>query len=424
MATAPPRTAKRTRIDAPSNVQSSSPLAAAKNLVQQHCESLQHNLQELLKDSAIKHFLIHMELANRKQRAVSKMEDTDTYVPRSLKLNCTLHCSELAKQDPEYTNLAETLATVVSTFQNAAKATVISATKLDVKVHKTAATKTLCEAIYKVSTSFMTLNDHNLAEVHKFAHSIIDRHYEEMTPMFGLTEFATLEQFKQRYINYTTATAPLPHPFIAPDAHLAHNPAAGIANPYAAANNAVNINATTRKNENTIDSIWRTIRICFIDSWQTFLRQQKDNDTALKMKHLSTTLLVGAATEAAQMQVDQEPAVTPALLRKLIAEGTAQAVAPLQATIKRLEAKGKKLETQVKNNPRGPRGASRKQSNPGRGNQHQPRADQEADAPVNASPHENRNKNSRSSNKRSGGRTSNSARGGNKRQQRSGRRQN
>ena len=88
------------------------------------------------------------------------------------------------------------------------------------------------------------------------------------------------------------------------------------------------------------------------------------------MKQLSTTLLVGAATEAAQMQVDQEPAVNPALLKTLIAEGIAQANAPLQATIKRLEAKGKKLEAQVKKQPRGHRGASRKQLNPGRGSQH------------------------------------------------------
>jgi len=407
---------KRTRIDTTlSHGQSASPLAAAKNVVTNYCESLHTSLQDLLTDSAIKNFLLHMEISNRKARAVTKMETEPDYVPRSLKLNCTLHATKLCQQDPEYQDLATALSDSVTAFQNAGKATVIASARLDSKVHKNAATKALCEGIYKISSAFITINGHNVNQVHKFSNTIMERFYEEILPIFELDDFATLDQFQSNYVTFTTATAPLPNPFVAPDNHLPHNaagnlPATPVApNPYV---NQQNADANTRKNEATISHIWRCIRTCYIDSWHTFIRQQKHNDTALKLKKLSTDFLTTNATEAAQMQVDQEPAVNPQLLQTLIAQGVAQATAPLRATIQSLEA-------QVKNNPRSPRGASRAQAKSGRGTPRQPRGGRGAAEADNASASDNADNSSNQSNKRSGKRNAGSNRRGNKQNRRS-----
>ena len=126
-ATAIPRKKqKRAPFDPQSSHQSTAPLAAAKEIVSTHCKSLQHDFQDLLTDSAINRFLRDMELANRKQRTVTKMEADAAYVPWSIKLKCTLHCTELAKQDAEYANLEATLQTAVKDFETSAKITIVA----------------------------------------------------------------------------------------------------------------------------------------------------------------------------------------------------------------------------------------------------------------------------------------------------------
>ena len=416
-ATAIPRKKqKRAPFDPQSSHQSTAPLAAAKEIVSTHCKSLQHDFQDLLTDSAINRFLRDMELANRKQRIVTKMEADAAYVPRSIKLKCTLHCTELAKQDAEYANLEATLQTAVKNFETSAKSTIVASTKLDIKVHRIAAKNTFCTALYTVSSAFAIKGEYPAAQVHRFANSIMVRYHEEIMPIFELDDFTTLAHLCASYVLATPATDPLPRPFVAPNARPQHNDAAAAApvqNPYNLQEDE-QINARTRKIENTISSIWRTLKTCYVDSWTVFLNQQKTNDQALQLKKMATTILTDTATATAQMQVDQEPAVTPEILQALISKSVSLATAPLLANIRKLETKISK-----NSNTRSPsRGASRAQTNSG-GRLQQRQAGPEAGAPANASSQRNKNNNSRTSNKRSGNRNTTSDKRASKQQRRS-----
>ena len=371
MATAPQRNNKRTRFDTSGSHQSRAmPLASFKDVVSNHCESLQPSLRDILNNSAVQQFLTFMHTANQKKRAVVKMETDIDYVPRSVKLNCELFCTKLAQQDAEYTNLAETLAESVNTFEISAKVTIINGVKLDVKVHLHAAKRTLCEAIYKASKAYITLNDLNLQHVHKYANTIMDRHHEDITPIFSLDDFSTKEQLKSCYIEFTSGEAPLPVPFIAPDNLPRANNQNGIPaavapviNPYKNAAAAANNQNANRQAEDTLDLIWRSIRTCFLDAWAAYLRQQKANDDAIRMKKMSTELLTTEATAATAMQVDQEAALSPAALSALVQQEVQKATAPLTNTIRSLESK-------LKNSTGGHRGPSHRTQRPGRGGRH------------------------------------------------------
>ncbi|CAJ1951532.1 unnamed protein product [Cylindrotheca closterium] len=448
MATTPQRDNKRTRFDNSASDQSSAPpLASFKDVVQNHCASLQPALRDILINSATIQFLPHMDTANKKERAVTRMESEAAYVPRSVKLHCKLHCTKLTTQDAEYANLEATLSNSARTFEQAAKATIVQATKLDVKVHRTAAKRVFCEALYKASKAYITLNDLDLQQIHKYANTIMDRHHEEITPIFELPDFITKEHLKANYTQFTSATEPLPNPFLPPDILPRANnnnlplgnqavvaPAANL-NPYHNAAAAAQNQNVNRHIEDTLAHIWRSIRTCFLDAWTAYLRQQKDNDNALRMKKMSTELLTNEATAATAMQIDQEAALPPATLATLIQREVLKATAPLKGTIRG-------LETQLKNSQRGLPGASLKPQRPGKGGRGRggggrgrgrgnpnagraPRQDgPQAAESANASNRDSQGTNTNASRDRSNNKRSNSSNAGNKRKHRSGRKRN
>jgi len=434
MATAQQRNNKRVRLDeTTSREQSHSPLDTAKKIVVAHCESLQPELQTLLRKNALDDFLLPLKVANQKKRSVSKMEADPQYFPKSIKLKCQLYCSELAKKDAEYNNLSEELSTAVTAFETSAKATVIRGTKLDQRVHLEAAKKGICLALLHITSSFLFINGTDRNQAHKYANTIMERYHEDILPIFSdLANFNTLAHFRTAYCTFTTAQQPLPNPFVHPAAHLAHNPPGGNAANGAAPNAAINNGAPeTRLAENTITQIWTSLRTCFVDSWKAFLKQQKTNDQALELKKFATHILAGDATAAAAMHVDQEPAADQPVLAQLVQQTVAPLINQIEKLQKQVNAQGQnKNQNQNQNkkgtknqNQRGRRGASRTQTNPGRGNvqQQQPQDDRRAGAHANASSSNSRRNNSSQSNRRSGGRNSNSNRRGNRQLSRSGR---
>jgi hypothetical protein len=160
--------------------------------------------------------------------------------------------------------------------------------------------------------------------------------------------YTTLAHLCASYVLSTPATDPLPRPFIAPNARPQHNAAAAAApvqNPYNLQEDE-QINARNRKIENTVSSIWRTLKKCYVDSWTIFLNQQKMNDQALQLKEMATTILTdNARTATAKMQVDQEPAVAPEMLQALISQSNTLATAPLLANIRKIETKFQKTRS-------------------------------------------------------------------------------
>lgn len=351
-------------------------MAAAIRFVSSYCESLQPSLQTLLTESVKSHFLSDMSKANQKYNAARKMENDAEYVPRSIKLDCKIYCSELAKKDPEYTDLSQALKTAVGQFQDSAKQVIIRSTKMDARVHQQAAKKTFCEALASTSQFYAKMNDHNLNSVHKFAATIIERHHEAILPIFGLEDFRTIAHFKSEYIKYSTATDPLPQPFIAPD-NLVHNVAGNVANVIQIAQaqaHEAQVNAVTTRNERTLSQLWTTLQTCYIQSWNIFLATQKKNAKDLELKKISTSLLVTTATENATMEVDEEQAMPPEVLQGLIDQRVAQtvaqkvnqavslAVAKATAALEKKLIKGKDQNSQLRGQPRGASHAKRNSS--------------------------------------------------------------
>jgi hypothetical protein len=302
------------------------------------------------------------------------MEAADDYFPRSVKIDVKIHCSDLAKKSPDYNAIDEEMKLVVTAFQQQAKETIIKATKLDAKVHQNAADKVLMETLQQISMAFITLDDQPHAHVHKFAHTIIDRHHEELC---RLVSFSSRNEILAAYQQYTDAPVVLPAPFLAPA--IMPRAATAIAtppvhNPYftppatppaALPNLAPN---DSRRIEATLTKIWTAIRSCFIRPWTTYLAIQDQNDKTLQLKKILATQQTTAATDVAQMLVDGEEAVTPAVINALIEQKVAQKV---NAHLKETQKEISELRNLVKQNSknetqRGRQGAStRKKKSPG-----------------------------------------------------------
>jgi hypothetical protein len=364
---------KRTRFDPTANPRaqsSSSPMHHASLAVKNYCATLHNQISSILLNLSLDKFLKNKRLADSKHRQFRKMETADDYFPRSVKIDVKIHCSDIAKKSPDYNVIDEEMKIVVAEFQQRAKETIIKATKLDAKVHQTAADKVLMEAIQQISTAFITLDDQPHAHVHQFAHTIIDRYHEDLRE---LVSFSTKNEIIAAYQLYTDAPVALPAPFLAPAvlprainavAPNMHNPYVPATPPAALPNLAPN---DIRRTELTINKIWIAIRSCFIRPWATYLAIQDQNDKTLQLKKILATQQTTAATDVAQMLVDGEEAVTPAVINALIEQKVAQKVsAQLKTTQKEINelrnlVKNSKNETQ-----RGRQGAStRKKKSPG-----------------------------------------------------------
>jgi hypothetical protein len=364
---------KRTRFDPTANPNaqsSSSPMHHASLAVKNYCATLHNQISSILLSLSLDKFLKNKRLADSKHRQFRKMETADDYFPRSVKIDVKIHCSELSKKSPDYTAIDEEMKLVVAEFQQRAKETIIKATKLDAQVHQTAADKVLMEAIQQISMAFITLDDQPHAHVHQFAHTIIDRYHEDLC---HLVSFSTKNEIIAAYQLYTDAPVALPAPFLAPAVlpRAINAVAPNVRNPYIPAtppaalpNLAPN---DIRRTEPTIQKIWTAIRSCFIRPWATYIAIQDQNDKTLQLKKILATQQTTAATDVAQMLVDGEEAVTPAVINALIEQKVAQKVsAQLKTTQKEINelrnlVKNSKNETQ-----RGRQGAStRKKKSPG-----------------------------------------------------------
>jgi hypothetical protein len=352
--------------------------------VRNYCATLHNQISPILLKLSLDQFLKNKRLADLKQRQYRKMESADDYYPRSVKIDVKVHCSDLAKKSPDYDAIDEEMKLVVTSFQQQAKETIIKATKLDSKVHQTAADKVLMEAIQQVSMAFITLDDQPHAHVHQFAHTIIDRYHEELCT---LVSFSTKNEIITAYQTYTDAPAALPAPFLAPAVlpRAANAIAPNFRNPYFPATPpavppdlAPNDN---RRTETTVTKIWTAIRNCFIRPWTTYLAIQDQNDKTIQLKKILVTQQTTAATDVAQMLVDGEEAVTPAIINALIEQKVASKVsAHLKDTQKEInELRNLVKQNTKKETQRGRQGASTtKKKSPGTA-QRQAKAGQKVD---------------------------------------------
>jgi hypothetical protein len=370
--------------------------------VKNYCETLHNQISPILLELSIDKFLNYKRLADLKQRQFKKMEDNDEYYPRSVKIAVKIHCSDLAKKSPDYNAIDEDMKLVVATFQQQAKVTIIKATKLDASVHQTEADKVLMEVIQQLSMAFITLDDQPHAHVHKFAHTIIDRHHEDICK---LVTFSTKDEIITAYKTFTDAPAALPAPFIAPAVlpRAANAIAQNLRNPYLPATPpAVLPNIAPNdlnRAEITIHKIWTSFQNCFIRPWATYLTVQAQNDKSLQLKKLLATQQTTAATDVTQMLVDGEQTVTPAVINALIEQKVSQKVsAQLKSTQRELTELRKIVQNNSKNGTqRGHQGASTtKKKSPGN-----PRRPAKAGQKVDESDNDS-TKNSRKREKKSG----------------------
>jgi hypothetical protein len=339
--------------------------------VRNYCETLHNQISSILLNLSLDKFLKNKRLADLKKRQYAKMEIADDYFPRSVKIDVKILCSDLAKKSPDYNAIDEEMKQVVTTFQQQAKETIVKATKLDAKVHQAEADKVLMEAIQQISMAFITLDDQPHAHVHQFAHTIIDRFHEELCQ---IVSFSTKNEIIAAYQTYTDAPAALPAPFLAPAVlpRAVNANAPNVRNPYFPATPPAALPDLApddhRRTEPTINKIWISIRNCFIRPWKTYLAIQDQNDKTLQLKKILATQQTTAATDVAQMLVDGEEAVTPAVINALIEQKVASKVS---AHLKNTQKEISDLRNLVKQNTkketqRGRQGASTiKKKSPG-----------------------------------------------------------
>jgi hypothetical protein len=344
---------KRVRIDSsafsPEDAMST-PMAAARSTLKNHCESLQPEIATLLQTLGKEHLLTLQKILH-KDTQIKKLQDDDELIPRSARIKFTLTTSKLAEADPGYTGLKEETETLVLDFQKSLKTKIIKVTELEVKLLRAQIQVALASNLFVV-TKALLICDTLTPDPHQIVNTILEEYAAPLLLSFEMT----VDDFRKLYCTTHTIEA-LPPPIAGAAVHPLGHDAANIPTPVL----------------QTFVKIYRVIEDIFLAPWTSYIDMEKRLAIAVALKTLRVEHLEPAATDSAAMLIDSEAAVEPPQLRAIIdAQVTsklAKELAALKITIATL-----------KNQPRGPPGgASLKKKNQAG------KADANANATKNAS---------------------------------------
>ena len=304
------------------------PKSQAQAYISQHVESLHHNIATILKKVGFDHInLIHKLLGKTNQ--LLKMELDQSLIPRSARLDFTLKSSKKVEELPDYIQLKEETEIYIKAVKQNLKARIIVATKLEIKALR----KELLE--HFVKGSFLTAKTLKIgegepaADIHSIISQIINDSHEYFLPHFD-TDLPTFKETYKTLLDVATFPTPgiaAPEPsqqLVVLSPHFAANAPRPVPVPMPMSNS----NATIK----------RTIECLFITSVERYSAQEKRNEININLKKLDINHLTEAATAEAEMDVSNEPSVTPENLKELVAKETKLATAALLKQVNKLQS--------------------------------------------------------------------------------------
>ena len=350
---------KRARIDASvitPGMPQRSPLAAAEELVASHVESLHDGIATLLLTRGREYLALSQRLFYKEKNKV-RMEQDDTYIPVSARVNFTLQVVKEAKESTDFQTLQDSTALIIKRHQEELKQCILESIAIDIKALRMALNQHLCQSLYSVTSLFHIAQGLHVKHTHLTVDALLDKYSTTLLKHTGITATA----FRRLYI-------------VTLDYDLDQTQE-GLPS-------------------NKMGEIKRALESVFVLSWDLYLRQVSENQLSISLKKEAKATLLTDKTVAATMELDKELPADRLQLQELIRK---------EATILARTLVKQEVSSQLrsaKNEQRGRPSASQKKKSSGqpKGKQTKsPRQNKKADATATASPAAKGSKNKRRS---------------------------
>jgi hypothetical protein len=323
------------------------PKALAESFIRSHVVSLQPQLATILEKLGIQHLNL-LAKAYNKATVIHRMESDPAFIPRSARLEFTLHMSKKAEATAEYQALHEETERMLETFRLGLKRQVVSAGKIEYKVLCQDIQTDLAQSLRIITRAFLIGESEN-TDVDDKVFGLIDNFHETILTHVNTDrttfcqlykETHNLDKFPSERIHSGGIQRSDQSPFFADT------------DPEAAT-----VLTSNRQSPNTVMSpttfrdakLKRAIESVFVAPWNQYLDQVRKNAITLELKKLSTSHFSEQSTEAAAMLVDEEPAADRKLLMELIKKQTQAENKALKNEVKQLRDSIKTLKGTEKN---------------------------------------------------------------------------
>ena len=328
MESATTETTKRLRFD--TTVRSpdddaSTPLSAAKNTIQVHCESLQPKVSQITSRLGKQHLLLLHKIHSKQQQA-KNLEADALLIPRSARVKFALSVSKLAESDTEYIRLRDDTNVLVDNFQKELKRKIISCAQLESRLFTTKLQTDFASSL-RVAVNALLICDSALqvSQLAKVVNTLLERYATTLLKYIELNVVDFRRVYQQ---HHTLAQLPLPFPTTSNGSQV----------------------VPSSSMDHSITKIARAIQNIFVEPWSKFLDVQKRVNMNLELQKLSSNHFDSVATDETNMLVDSEAPVDPPQLQSLIKAQVAKQTQSLQKELQRLRAQ---LPQSTKNVQRG-----------------------------------------------------------------------
>jgi hypothetical protein len=199
------------------------------------------------------------------------MEANDDYILVSARVEFRLQAVKEAEELPEFQQLQDQAVAVIKEKQVALKKLVIDTLKLERKVLQEKLNKHFCESIFMVTKLFLIVQGVVTVQSHNTVAHLLEQHWETLLKHTGynIEEFAALYKATLQVGDLPPVTA---------DAH----------------------------NSQHIGCIKCAIESVFVLSWDSYLRQVKENELSISLNKEVKEQLLWQKTEDATMEIDNE----------------------------------------------------------------------------------------------------------------------
>ena len=329
-----------------------SPKTIAERYLETFASSLHQQLAPIVLKLGKEHLLL-LSKRDQKQKAVQRLIDDETAIPRSARFNFSLTVPKRTENNPEYIALRDKALAITTKCSNDLKALIIKAANLEISAIETDLQQHLTKSL-RLLTQSQTIIDNTTPNYDDKVHQLVKHYLPIITTNIPMNEIT----FNETYRNVhslekfppsatTTTTAPI---------IIDHSDSMFL----------TQISQQTQAHDPPPDDVTALKDIAeavFVISWQKYLEQQHKNKVVLELKKLTTSYFTEQATDHAVLDIDTEPPADKLELKALIRQETK---AETQTLSKQLEHLSKQIEmlTNTKNSLlRGHGGASNKQKN-------------------------------------------------------------
>ena len=319
---------------------SKTPKSVAQEFITAHVESLHFHVAAILKKTSFAHVnLVHKLLNKINQK--SKMELDPSLIPRSARLDFTLKSSKKVEELPDYIKLQEETNIYILAVKENLKARILLTTEMEIKSLRQEILEHFVKGIFLIAKTIKTGEGEPTANIHGIVSEIIHQHHEYVLPHFDCDLPTFINTYKE-LLNVTTFPA---QTTTATDAttsqevvvHSQYFRPAGCTNPEASATPPVLTLDTS--------NIYRTIQCLFMTSVERYRSQVKRNEININLQKLDINHLTEAATAQVEMEVGNEPSVTPENLKELVAKESKKVNESLQKEITKLKLQVNNLKS-------------------------------------------------------------------------------